>query len=120
MGEDTSTKSFTERIQRGSCRTSRLPVAAHGEERGAVGKKERSKKKEQRPNRYRDKGTSLAGALLCYKGISLADALPVDVARPRVSWHPRAPPYLAPFYAPGVPVWLVPCAWVQIWKKFSS
>jgi hypothetical protein len=40
-GEDTSWKSFTERFRRGSGQSFRLPVAAHGEERGEVGKKER-------------------------------------------------------------------------------
>jgi hypothetical protein len=44
-GEDTSRKSFTERFRRGSGRSSRLQVAAHGEERGEVGKKEKRRKK---------------------------------------------------------------------------
>jgi hypothetical protein len=46
------------------------------------GKREqRKKKKEERlgPNRYRDKGASLVGALLHYKGE--ASALPVDMVR---------------------------------------
>jgi hypothetical protein len=77
MGEDTSRKSFTKRIRRGSGQTSRSPVKVHGEERGEVGKKERRRKKqEQRPNRYRDKGASDAGTLS------------VDVARPWVQLDP--------------------------------
>jgi hypothetical protein len=47
-----------------------------GRERG---KREQIKKKEEeelRPNRYRDKGVSLIGVLLCYKGANG----PVDVA----------------------------------------
>jgi hypothetical protein len=118
MGEDTSRKSFTERIQRGSVRTSRLSVVVHSE-RDEVGKKERRrKKKEQRLNWYTDKGASLVGALLCYKGTSVG-ALPVSMWHgPRSSWIPRAPPSLVPFYTPRAPGWLVPCAKVQIWKKF--
>jgi hypothetical protein len=43
-GDDTSWKSFKERFQRGSGRSSRSSVAMHGEERGEVGKKERKKR----------------------------------------------------------------------------
>jgi hypothetical protein len=40
-GEDTSWKSFIKRFRTRSGRSSRSPVAAHGEERGVVGKKEK-------------------------------------------------------------------------------
>jgi hypothetical protein len=44
-GEDISWNSLTERFRTGSGRSSRSPVAVHGEERGEVGKKERRKRK---------------------------------------------------------------------------
>jgi hypothetical protein len=62
-GEDTSWKSFTERFQRGSGQSSRSPMAAHGEERGEVEKKERRRKKRactQTGIRSRALGASLA------------------------------------------------------------
>jgi hypothetical protein len=65
-GEDTSWKSFTERFQRGSGQSSRSPMAAHGEERGEVEKKERKKKEEEslHPNWYKEQGAwRLVGAL---------------------------------------------------------
>jgi hypothetical protein len=64
---------------RGSGRSSRSPVAAHGEERGEVGKKERKKTKEESlsPNQYMEQGASLVGALQCPKGANEGGALRV-------------------------------------------
>jgi hypothetical protein len=104
-GEDTSRKSFTERIQRGSGRTSRSPVTVHGEERGEVGKKERRKNSGRIGIETRAPAT-LAPFLLLWHGLGS-------------SWIPRAPPSLAPSYTPRVPGWLAPYAKVQMWKKFS-
>jgi hypothetical protein len=49
-GEATLGKSFTESFESGGGRSSRSPVALHGEERGEVGKKKRRRNKELEPN----------------------------------------------------------------------
>jgi hypothetical protein len=58
------------------------PWIGGGWERERAKRQQRKKKEAEglRLNRYRDKGTSLIGALLCYNGANEADALPVDVA----------------------------------------
>jgi hypothetical protein len=75
--EDTLWKSYIERFQTGSDRSSRSPVAMHGEERGEVGKKERRRKK---------KG---ACARTGIRGRTLASLAPYPI--------PRAPARVAPF-----------------------
>jgi hypothetical protein len=76
-------KSFTKRFGSGGARNiASLAAAAIGRERI---KRENTKKKEEErggPNRYRRKGASLVGALLCYKGTSEAGTLPADVVCP--------------------------------------
>jgi hypothetical protein len=79
--EDTLGKTLTKSFGSGSGRKWRSPtVTALGER--DYRKKERNKRKKKRgwPNWYSNKGASFVGALLCHKGASEVDALPVDVA----------------------------------------